>query len=66
MRSYDDYERLRTAFTELALGQSNALDRERWLALAIACAHPDQSKSDAGRCRSLAKQVKAGGSVLPR
>lgn len=37
MRSQDDYERIRTALMEVAMVQSNALDRERWFALALAC-----------------------------
>jgi hypothetical protein len=42
MRSDDHYTRLRLALTEMALAQSQGADRERWLALAMAC--PDQSE----------------------
>jgi hypothetical protein len=54
MRSEDDYERIRTVLTEVAMGQSNALDRERWFALALACSglEVDEPTRDAERSRA--------------
>ena len=42
MRSHDHYERLRKALMDVALDQSNASDRERWLALALGCLELDR------------------------
>lgn len=58
MGSHDHYSRLRAALTEVALEQSNAADRQRWLALVHACSDIESELlSKHGIGRSGARRV---------